>query len=156
MLPDGRVVFGSSFNFNLVNDGIFVWRDGTIDWQIRLPLQFGNSTITGNPNAFSINSRGDWVALMGNTGIYMMRGSTVQKVMTAAETPPNLAMTPSSIPVVDESGRVSFELFSGSDTSSFSGTARPRTSFCIPVKSCRTAATCGRSVTICWLLERRW
>src|SRR5205823_353460 len=112
LAPGERVVFGSD---NAVNDGVFVWHDGTLDWQIRLPLQFNSVPLFAPPNAFSINSRGDWVAQLSGTGIYFMRDSKVQKVMAAAETPPNLTMTGFSCPVVDESGRVSFELFSGSD-----------------------------------------
>jgi hypothetical protein len=111
-LPDGSVVFGSN---GTANDGVFVWRNGALDWQVRLPISFGGTTVLNTPSAFSINSRGDWVAQFGGAGIYFIRDSRVQKVMAPSDVPANLTMTGAHYPVVDEAGNVSFELSSGGD-----------------------------------------
>jgi len=113
-LPDGSVVFVFGSN-GTANDGVFVWRNGALDWQVRLPISFGGTTVLNTPSAFSINSRGDWVAQFGGAGIYFIRDSRIQKVMAPSDVPANLTMTGAHYPVVDETGNVSFELSSGGD-----------------------------------------
>jgi hypothetical protein len=101
-LSGGEILFGDA-------NGLHMWNNGAASVIVPNPSTVGGLQIT-SPNSFDVNSRGEVAVLFNGagSGIYLMSGGTLTKVLRTGETFNGGVVVTFRQPAIDDTGRIAF------------------------------------------------